>query len=56
MGEFIQVAEVLFRAGYELVSYDKHYNKELQRYEVDIKVCRSADPPPGGDDNSPSPL
>ena len=45
MGEFIEIAELLFGSGYELVSYRKYYDQELHRYAVDIKVFVSPGPP-----------
>jgi len=54
MGEFIQIAELLFRAGYELVSYNKYYDTERHRYAMDITICVSPDPPVNNENSTPS--
>ena len=54
MGEFIQIAEVLFRAGYDLVSYNSYYDTERHRYAIDVTVCVLQDPPPAGANAAPS--
>ena len=50
MNEFIDIAELLFKAGYEIVSYDKYFNKDTNRYEIDISVSKLVETP-----TSPSP-
>jgi hypothetical protein len=54
MGDFIQIAELLFRAGYDLVSYNKYYDTERHRYAMDVTICVLQDPPPAGANAAPS--
>ena len=53
MGEFIPIAELLYKAGYDLVSYNKYYDTERHRYAMDVTICILQDPPPAGEGQIP---